>query len=563
MSERTAIVTLAIGEEFAERWHRLCEENWRRYADRHGYDLICVEQPLDTSERAQSRSPSWQKLLLLGQPFAENYDRIVWVDADVLFGREARPIADLGPRHLVGAVDEIGMERPDVRRLLHPDPPSEYLELGFSETFDQMVQAGVLVLSPEHHREVLERVYEEYEDGPKTVFEMRPLSYELLREGLVHWLDPRFNMLWFVYRAHNHPELSRYRRHPKSREVMQRALEEVDLLHFAGEAETMEFLLAPTRPSVAPREDLPPTRSPVALTIHDRPDETARVLDAIRSARPPRLLVIADGARPEIAGEAERCRLTRELIETVDWDCEVETNYSERNLGPKVRIETGLDWVFSKVEEAIVLEYDCLPDPTFFPFCDELLERYRSDERVMSIGGSNFQFDRRASSDSYYFSRHSLIWGWATWRRAWEADDPEMTAWPELRDSDWLAGLLPERHAADYWAHAMETTYRDGDSWDRPWQLSCWLQGGLHAIPNDNLVSNIGFREDAPNSRPGAGDLLIGNLPAEPMSFPLRHPAQVGRNSEADRDLNAVLFGGTVSSMFDRLLMVRRGMVVR
>jgi hypothetical protein len=563
MSEHTAIVTLAVGEEFSERWHRLCEENWQRYADRHGYDLICIEQPLDSSERALSRSPSWQKLLVAGQPFAEDYERIVWVDADVLFGREARPIAGQGPPQLVGAVDEVAMQRPEVRRLLHPNPPSEYLEIGLSQTFDQMVQGGVLVISPEHHREVLKRVYDEYEDGPRTVLEMRPLSYELLKGNLVHWLDPGFNMLWFVYRAHNHPELSRYLRHPKSRNVMRRALEEVDLLHFAGEGETMEFLLAPAGLSVTLSQDLPPTRSPVALTIHSRPEETARVLDAIRNARPPRLLVIGDGARPQIAGETERCRLTRELIETVDWDCEVETNYSEENLGPKERIETGLDWVFSRVEEAIVLEHDCLPDPTFFPFCDELLERYRSDERVMSIGGNNFQFNRPASSDSYYFSRHSLIWGWATWRSAWETNDPEMTAWPELRDSDWLAGFLDERHAAAYWAHALESTYRDRDTWDRPWQLSCWLRGGLHVIPNNNLVSNIGFREDAAHTRPETGDLLVGDLPTDPISFPLRHPAEVRRNAEADRDLDAVMFGGTVTSMFDRLLMVRRGMVAR
>jgi hypothetical protein len=563
MSERTAIVTLAIGDQFGERWHRLCEENWQRYADRHGYDLICIEEPLDASERALGRSPSWQKLLVPGQPFAENYERIVWVDTDVLFGREARPIAGQGPHHLVGAVDEVAMQRPDLRRLLHPDPPSEYVEAGLSQTFDQVVQGGVLVVSPEHHREEFERIYDEFEDGPGTVLEMRPLSHELLRGDLVHWLDPEFNMLWFVYRAHNHPELSRYRRHPKSRGVVRQALEEVDLLHFAGEAETMEFLLAPSRLSVTVPEDLPATRSPVALNIHSRPDETARVLDAIRRARPGHLLVIGDGPRPEIAGEAERCRLTRQLIETVDWDCAVETNYSEENLGPKERIETGLDWVFSRVEEAIVLEDDCLPDPTFFRFCDELLERYRFDERVMSIGGSNFQFDELASSDSYYFSRHSLIWGWATWRRAWQTNDPEMAAWPELRDSNWLSRFFSERHAAVYWTHALETTYRDGDTWDRPWQLSCWRRGGLHAIPNNNLTSNIGFREDAANTRPGTGDLLVGNLPTDPISFPLRHPAEVRRQAEADRDLDAVMFGGTVSAMFDRLLMVRRGMVAR
>ncbi len=555
MSARTAIVTLAIGDEHRERWHRLCEENWRRYADRHGYDVICIEEPLDVSERASSRSPSWQKLLIAGQPFAEDYERLVWVDADALFGHDARPIADQVPPHLIGAVDEVGMERPDVRRLLHPDPPGEYLAAGLPRGFDQIVQGGVLVLSPQHHRELLEGVYRDYEDNGETLYEMRPLSYEVIENGLVHWLDPRFNMLWFVFRAHHNPELARYQRHPKARLVAERALRESDILHFAGEADQIEYLLGRLRTSVA----VPATRSAVAFFIHSRPDTTARVLEAIRAARPSRLLVVADGPREVVEGEAERCEETRALIETIGWECEVETNYAEENLGLKDRVESGLNWIFSRVEEAIVLEDDCLPDRSFFAFCDELLERYRTDERVMSIGGTNFLFDRPASADSYYFSRHSLIWGWATWRRAWEANDPEMTAWPELRDRGWLQEILTEPYAAAYWSHVMETTYRDQDTWDRPWQLACWLREALHAIPNSNLVANIGFREDATHTRPETG-ALVGDLPTEPVDFPLRHPAEVRRNAEADRDLDGVLFGGTVSDMFNRLLIVRRGM---
>ena len=556
MTERTAIVTLAIGGEHQDRWHRLCEENWRRYANRHSYDVICLEEPLDTSERAAARSPSWQKLLVAGQPFAADYDRIVWVDADALFGQEARPIAEAVPDHLIGGVDEVAMERHDLRRLLHPDPPGEYLAAGLPRGFDEMLQGGVLVMTPRHHRDLLEHVYRDYEDNPETLYEMRPLSYELLNRGLVQWLDRRFNMLWFIFRAHHAPELARFRRHPKTRPLAERALDEVDVLHFAGEAEEMEYLFERPRTSVASR---PSTRTPVALLIHRRPDTTSRVLESIREARPPRLLVIADGAREGVPDEAELCRETRGVIETVDWDCEVDTNYSDENLGMKDRTESGLDWVFSKVEEVIFLEDDTLPDPTFFPFCDELLERYRSDERVMSVSGNNFQFDRLASTDSYFFSRHSLTWGWATWRDAWAHRDPEMSAWPELRDRGWLREILSERYAVEYWSHVLEKTYRDRDTWDRAWQLACWLRGGLHAIPNCNLVSNIGFREDATSTRSEA-EPLVGNLPTEPMGFPLRHPAEVSRQAEADTELNGVLFGGTVANMFDRLLLVRRGM---
>jgi hypothetical protein len=560
VSGRTAIVTLAIGPAHSGRWHHVCEENWRAYAERHDYDVICIEEPLDVSERAAARSPSWQKLLLAGQPFAADYERIVWADADVLFGEEAESIADQVPAHLVGAVDEVAMERPDVRRMLHPDPPSEYRDAGLPDGFNEMVQAGVLVLSPEHHRDVLEHVYRDYEDTGRTLYEMRPLSYELIKRDLVHWLDPRFNMLWFVFRAHNYPELARYRRHPKARAAMDRALREFDVVHFAGEAEQMEFLVDRPRKSIVVADNLPRGDTPVALFIHGRPDTTARVLDAVRKARPKQLLVTADGPREGIPGEAERCRETRALIETVDWDCQVETNYAERNLGLKDRVESGLDWVFSKVDEAIVLEDDCVPDPSFFPFCAELLERYRDDDRVMSIGGTNFQFNRPASDDSYYFSRHSLIWGWATWREAWACHDPEMTAWPELRDRGGLDEILSERLAVAYWSHFLETTYHDRDTWDRAWQLACWLRGGLHVVPNSNLVTNIGFREDAAHTRPATGGRLIGDLPTEPMGFPLRHPTEIRRQEDADRELDGVLFGGTISDMFSRLLLVRRGL---
>ena len=155
------------------------------------------------------------------------------------------------------------------------------------------------------------------------------------------------------------------------------------------------------------------------LFLFARPDTSARVLDAIRRVRPERLLVVADAPRDEVPGEAERCEATRALLDAVDWDCEVLTNFAEQHLGQTERIESGLDWAFELCEEAIVLEDDTVPDPSFFRFCDELLERHRDDERVLSIGGNGFQFDGPASEDSYCFSRYPKTWGWATWRRAW------------------------------------------------------------------------------------------------------------------------------------------------
>nr|MBA3765731.1 glycosyltransferase family 2 protein [Acidobacteriota bacterium] len=173
---------------------------------------------------------------------------------------------------------------------------------------------------------------------------------------------------------------------------------------------------------------------PVALIIFNRADTTARVLAEIAKARPSKLLVIADGPRADHPDDAEKCLAARAAIDRVNWDCEVLTNYSEVNLGCGARPSSGLDWVFENVAEAIILEDDCLPHPTFFPFCAELLERHRDDERVMMISGDNFQFGRKRTQYSYYFSRYTHTWGWATWRRAWRYFDREIKLWPALRE---------------------------------------------------------------------------------------------------------------------------------
>jgi len=287
-----------------------------------------------------------------------------------------------------------------------------------------------------------------------------------------------------------------------------------------------------------------------------RPDTTAGVLEAIREARPRRLLLVADAPREEVPGEAERCERTRALAERVDWDCEVSTEFADGHMGPKARVESGLSGAFALEEEAIVLEDDTVPHPSFFRFCDELLERYRDEEQVLSIAGSNFQFDGRASSDSYYFSRYPHIWGWAGWRRAWDLYDPEMTHWPALRETDWLDQLIDAPHAAAYWAHQLDLTYRDRHTWDYAWLFAGWLHGGVHVVPNVNLVSNLGFREDATHTRPEHADFL-GDLPTGEMPFPLVHPTEIRRNAGADDFNERVLYSGVIEKLFDRLRATR------
>jgi hypothetical protein len=281
--------------------------------------------------------------------------------------------------------------------------------------------------------------------------------------------------------------------------------------------------------------------TPVLFIIFNRPDTTQRVFEAIRQAQPRQLFVAADGPREGKESEAERCQQARVLAEQVDWDCQVRTLYREKNSGCKMAVSAALHWFFENVEEGIILEDDCLPHPTFFRFCAELLEKYRDDKRIMMISGSNFQFGQKRGLYSYYFSRYSHIWGWASWRRAWQHYDVEMKLWPMVRDTTLLQSLLADKGAVGHWSRVFDKVFAgDVDTWDYQWTFACWTQNALTVVPNDNLVSNIGFGTDATHTIMTAGD--VADLPAVGMSFPLHHPPYVLGNLQADQFMFETIF---------------------
>lgn len=272
--------------------------------------------------------------------------------------------------------------------------------------------------------------------------------------------------------------------------------------------------------------------TPVAFLIFNRPNTTQQVFNTIRQAKPQQLLVVADGPRTDRSGEAEKCTTVRQIIETVDWDCTVSTNYSDLNLGCKRRVSSGLNWVFETVTEAIILEDDCLPHPSFFRFCQDLLTHYREDTRIATISGDNFLFGRRRTTDSYYFSRYNHCWGWATWKRAWQYYDVDLKLWPEILNGGWLNDILSDRSAAIDWTERFQTVYSNKlNTWDYQWTFACWLQGSLSVLPNVNLVSNIGFGN---NSTHNNQDKKLAEIPHESMQFPLQHPKYIIRDNQAD-----------------------------
>lgn len=288
-----------------------------------------------------------------------------------------------------------------------------------------------------------------------------------------------------------------------------------------------------------------PLNTAIAFIIFNRSETTEKVFRAIRAARPTKLLVVADGPRPDRPGEEEQCEAARAIIDGVDWPCEVLRNFAPANLGCRKRVSSGLDWVFANVEEAIVLEDDCLPDPSFFRFCEEVLARYRHDERVAMISGDNFQFGQRRSPYSYYFSRYTHIWGWASWRRAWSHYDVDIKFWPEIRDGGWLRDWLGDWPAVDRWTRIFDGVYRgEIETWDYQLTLANWAQGAMSVIPNVNLVSNIGFHAGATHTKEAS---RFSDMKRESIPFPLSHPPHRIRDARADAFTERTVYSHGVS----------------
>jgi len=274
-----------------------------------------------------------------------------------------------------------------------------------------------------------------------------------------------------------------------------------------------------------------PETPPVLLIVFNRPEVTARVFEAVRQARPSRLYIAADGPRKGRAGEAERCAATRQAVAKVDWPCEVETLYRDANVGCRRAVSGAISWFFEHEPEGVILEDDCLPDPPFFPYCAELLARYRDDERVMLIAGDNTLPVMLDLDASYLFSAFPFIWGWASWRRAWRHYDFE-----QFRQADFERVIRSVNDAPAFvekWRRWFSETARgEVDTWDFAWTFAVWAQSGLNCVPRRNLVRNIGFGADATHTL-DAGSPRGATAPQR-MALPLTHPQFVHRDAEFD-----------------------------
>lgn len=282
------------------------------------------------------------------------------------------------------------------------------------------------------------------------------------------------------------------------------------------------------------------SNSPILFLIFNRPDTTQRVFDVIKRTQPKQLFIAADGPRKKNDTDVLLCERTREIINYIDWDCELHTLFRENNLGCRTAVSSAIDWFFSHVDKGIILEDDCLPDLSFFRFCDELLERYSDDERVMTISGDNFQFYVNKTPYSYYYSRYPHIWGWATWRRAWKHYDMNMNSWPVFRDNKCLYNIFSHKSEVNYWEKNFDMSFNGLiNTWDYQWVFSCWIQGALSITPNVNLISNIGFGKQSTHTH---NNTIFTELPLQKMEFPLKHPKFFLRDSKSDEFTEKIWF---------------------
>lgn len=270
----------------------------------------------------------------------------------------------------------------------------------------------------------------------------------------------------------------------------------------------------------------------VAFFGFNRPDCTKIVFEEIRRHRPEKLFLVADGPRLDVPSDKPRCEAVRQIMNSVDWECEVKTNFVEENLGCKKRMSSGIDWVFSQVEEAILLEDDCVPCPDFFRFCSEMLARYRDNPKVAHVGGNSFQAGNLRDHGGYYFSRITHIWGWASWRRAWQRYyDVTMRSWPQAREENWIAKLPWNKYEREWWSREFERVYTgEMNTWDTQWLYACWRNDVLAVLPNVNLTVNIGFGPDATHTKGPGGSMVI---PAGTLGE-LRHPQTILPDHAAD-----------------------------
>ncbi len=287
--------------------------------------------------------------------------------------------------------------------------------------------------------------------------------------------------------------------------------------------------------------------TPVTFIFFNRPDTTMQVISCIRAAKPKKLYLVSDGPRTSRSGEKEIVVQLRQTVErAIDWDCEVHRDYAEVNMGCHKRMRSGIFNTLAEEETTIIIEDDIIPLPCFFPYCEQLLERYRDDERIFYISGNNLLSGESVQDGSYVISRYPSIWGWATWRRAWEKYDESMVFWEKVKKEGCVRRYYGERFG-ELFEKQLECAYSgERDTWDYQWEATRMYYGGFGITPKYNLIDNIGFnREDATHTQGGC----MYDFTRRELPFPLVGPT----HEDVDDRYDKLYIKKIVAREFERL----------
>ena len=284
--------------------------------------------------------------------------------------------------------------------------------------------------------------------------------------------------------------------------------------------------------------------SPVALIFFNRPDTLAKVFESVRSARPKELYLIQDGPREKNKNDLLNIQKCRRIVDNVDWNCKVYKNYSEQNLGCGIRPQTGITWVFSLTDRAIILEDDCVPNQTFFTFCDEMLERYKDDERIAYISGLNHFETWDFGGNSYGFTKGGAIWGWASWARSWKNYDYKVSLIDDPYINECLKNSYPgENNRINLWNNTKKrlSAGENLSYWDAQWGFVKYSQSQYVIVPCNNLICNIGVGVASTHATLDSNNhkrfIDYNNMPTKELVFPLKHPKVVLLDSTYDKKL--------------------------
>ena len=288
---------------------------------------------------------------------------------------------------------------------------------------------------------------------------------------------------------------------------------------------------------------------PILFIVFNRIEPTKQVLAKIKEVAPKQLFIAMDGPRKNVPDEAEKCENVRNwVLSQVDWECELHTLIREENLGCGKGPAEAISWFFDQVEMGIILEDDCVPNDSFFKFMEELLIKYKDDNRIMQISGTNRlgTYQYRDSDQSYYFANYASEWGWGAWRRAWKLYDFSISAWEDRNVRKIIRQLFDKPIYFKFISRILDRTFKNPEVswWDYQWGFTKEINSGLSVVPAKNLVSNIGFGEDATHTFNIYSK--FNNLTTHEIDFPLHHPKYVAIDKDFEQKIMAAHFSFSI-----------------